>query len=333
MWGIALSGATQGAGGVGGLLSANDSANGLHFAAYDGNGNLAALVKGTDGAISAQYEYGPFGEPIRVTGPMGTTNPIRFSTKYTDDESDFLYYGKRYYNPGTGRWLNRDSIGELGGLSLYLFVYNNALTHWDSFGLEGDTYGELRDALLDDNATAEFYKVCKTIGKTGKTIVEMTPQNTAVELATGKTITGDEGSRIAAGAGLVVGWLKPVKKLGGACCGKVKKCVISLFKKGRKVPVISGVPLQAGRAYKGIVKDGKVVQIREISDRASHPDMAKVVDALIDPGDPRKGLKPGCSAFTILDVDGKWIPIGSGSFGGTLSLDEETRRLLDKLLE
>ena len=46
-----------------------------------------------DGAISAQYVYGPFGEVLRATGPMAKVNPFRFSTKYQDDETDLLYYG------------------------------------------------------------------------------------------------------------------------------------------------------------------------------------------------------------------------------------------------
>ena len=53
---------------------------------------MAALVQATDGTISAQYEYGPFGEVIRATGPMAKANPFRFSTKYQDDETDLLYY-------------------------------------------------------------------------------------------------------------------------------------------------------------------------------------------------------------------------------------------------
>jgi len=68
-------------------------------------------------------------------------------------------------------------------------------------------------------------------------------------------------------------------------------------------------------------------------DTASHPDLAKRADALIDPNDPSKGLKEGCKAFSVIDVDGKWTPIGSGSFGGTFSLDEEARKALEKLLE
>src|SRR6266581_1610036 len=105
-WGLDLSGSTQGAGGVGGLLEINDVVNGIHFAGFDGNGNLSALVRGADGTVSARYEYGPFDELLRATGPMAKANPLRFSTKYQDDESDFLYYGYRIYNPSVGRWLN-----------------------------------------------------------------------------------------------------------------------------------------------------------------------------------------------------------------------------------
>jgi RHS repeat-associated protein len=115
MWGLDLSGSRQGAGGVGGLLALQDvaGATGAHFATYDGNGNVAGLVKATDGTVSATYEYGPFGEVVRVSGSMAKTNPVRFSTKYQDDETDLLYYGYRLYNASTGRWLNRDPFQEL----------------------------------------------------------------------------------------------------------------------------------------------------------------------------------------------------------------------------
>ena len=78
---------------------------------------------------------GPFGEVIRATGPMAKLNPFRFSTKYQDDESDLLYYGFRYLNTSTGRWLNTDPIGERGGLNLYGFVKNGPVSHVDWLGL------------------------------------------------------------------------------------------------------------------------------------------------------------------------------------------------------
>jgi hypothetical protein len=34
---------------------------------------------------------GPFGELLRATGPTARINPIRFSTKYQDDETDLLF--------------------------------------------------------------------------------------------------------------------------------------------------------------------------------------------------------------------------------------------------
>ena len=85
-------------------------------------------------ANSRTTHLGPFGELIRATGPMAKLNPFRFSTKYQDDESDLVYYGYRYYNPSTGRWLSRDPQGERGGLNLYDFVRNSPLTRYDILG-------------------------------------------------------------------------------------------------------------------------------------------------------------------------------------------------------
>ena len=114
MWGLDMSGSTQGAGGVGALLSMtvySGTNAGTYFYCYDGNGNVVALVNAATGAIAAQYEYGPFGEVIRATGPMAKVNPFMFSTKFYDWESGVYYYGCRYYNPSTGRWPSRDCWG------------------------------------------------------------------------------------------------------------------------------------------------------------------------------------------------------------------------------
>jgi RHS repeat-associated protein len=114
----------------------NSVANGVHFYAMDGNGNVAALVKGTDGTVSARYEYDPFGQTIRATGTMALENPYRFSTKRTDNTSDLILYEYRAYSPSLGRWLNRDPLGERGG-NLYAFVSNNPESAVDPDGREG----------------------------------------------------------------------------------------------------------------------------------------------------------------------------------------------------
>jgi hypothetical protein len=92
LWGLDLSETEQGAAGVGGLLAITDAANGVHLAGHDRLGNVAALVLAVNGTISANYDYGPFGEVIRATGTMAKFNPIRFSTKYQDDETDLICY-------------------------------------------------------------------------------------------------------------------------------------------------------------------------------------------------------------------------------------------------
>ena len=43
--------------------------------------------------------------------------------------------GHRYYNPGLGRWINRDPVEERGGLNVYLFVRNSAVFAIDGLGL------------------------------------------------------------------------------------------------------------------------------------------------------------------------------------------------------
>ena len=41
---------------------------------------------------------------------MAKVNPFMFSTKFYDWETGLYYYGYRYYNPSTGRWLSRDPL-------------------------------------------------------------------------------------------------------------------------------------------------------------------------------------------------------------------------------
>jgi hypothetical protein len=53
------------------------------------------------------------------------------------------YYGYRYYSPELGRWINRDPIGERGGLNLYGLEHNLPTTSYDVLGLLSS--GEIGD--------------------------------------------------------------------------------------------------------------------------------------------------------------------------------------------
>jgi RHS repeat-associated protein len=145
LWGLDVSGTMDGAGGIGGLLMVTDHSSPIarHFVGYDGNGNVTALINAADNSTSALYEYGPFGELIRATGPLARANPFRFSTKFWDEETALVYYGYRYYSPSLGRWISRDPIGEKGGRNLYGFIANNAVNGWDPLGDEFSLSGML----------------------------------------------------------------------------------------------------------------------------------------------------------------------------------------------
>ena len=173
VWGLDLSGSLQGAGGIGGLLSARLGTNNVCYT-FDANGNVSDLVDSQSGSIAAHYEYSPFGETVVATGPLAKANPFRFSTKYTDDEIAMLYYGYRFYSPGFGRFLSKDPIGEefvvrqlMRGNPLlaqsrlnrvssqtqpYVFVFNDPQDKFDPHGLwpwtkyteEGQTNGSVK---------------------------------------------------------------------------------------------------------------------------------------------------------------------------------------------
>ncbi|MGC4073935.1 MAG: RHS repeat-associated core domain-containing protein [Nibricoccus sp.] len=114
------------------LLMIQDGSE-TYLPGYDGNGNLTTLMK-ANGVIAAAYEYSPYGELLRAEGSYATQNPFRWSGQWTDDESSLVCYGLRYYNPGAGRFINRDPIGEAGGINLYAFVANNPVNTRDILG-------------------------------------------------------------------------------------------------------------------------------------------------------------------------------------------------------
>lgn len=134
VWGMDASGSLQGASGVGGLLFIHEDGE-TYIAGFDGSGNVTSMIKQSTGTISASYEYDPFGNVLKSVGDYASVNPVRFSTKYTDEETGLSYYGYRYYEARTGRWISRDPIEEDGGPNLYEFVSNNPVNNFDGRGL------------------------------------------------------------------------------------------------------------------------------------------------------------------------------------------------------
>ncbi|MCX6938836.1 MAG: hypothetical protein NTU80_13280 [Verrucomicrobia bacterium] len=139
-WGLDITGDLSASGGVGALVQIVDhAANKRLLPSYDPNGNVATLTNAATGATEAQYEYSPYGELLRASGGYAKSNPFRFSTKYTDDETGLVYYGYRFYDPRNGRFINRDPIDIQGGYNIYAFVNNGPISRWDYLGLDDDS--------------------------------------------------------------------------------------------------------------------------------------------------------------------------------------------------
>jgi len=74
----------------------------------------------------SEYDSRPANKSLGVTS-KGSRSPTT--------ALEVLYYGFRYYNTDSGRWLSRDPIGENGGVNLYGFVGNDGVSWNDYLGL------------------------------------------------------------------------------------------------------------------------------------------------------------------------------------------------------
>ncbi len=172
MRGLDLSGSVQGAGGVGGVLAVTFAPSNLHpspsshFVSYDGNGNVIALTDSTTGDSSAVFEYGPFGELLRATGPMSDQMPLRFSTMFADDVTGDVKYLYRDLSTPEGRWTSRDPIEERGGENVYCFVQNEPCRSTDVFGLKRKVVGHLyRNSSFGDLFSLVGHESMKLFGR------------------------------------------------------------------------------------------------------------------------------------------------------------------------
>ena len=118
--------------------------------AYDPQGNLiqrqsaGAYTVGYAAYDQAIYEgYGALRQDVKLTasktGGAATTprDPVGFGGQfgyYTDTETGLLCLTHRYYDPGTGKFINRDPIGYQGGMNLYGFADGNPVNEEDEDG-------------------------------------------------------------------------------------------------------------------------------------------------------------------------------------------------------
>jgi RHS repeat-associated protein len=103
------------------------------FYHQDGLGTVTDLTDST-GATAKSYAYDAYGNIVDQAGTV--EQPYTYTGREFDSESGLYYLRARYYDPTTGRFLQKDPIGFNGGdFTLYAYARGNASNRSDPFGL------------------------------------------------------------------------------------------------------------------------------------------------------------------------------------------------------
>ena len=95
-------------------------------------GSVTQLVS-SSGGIAAQYAYDPYGNRTIVSGTA--VSDVGYAGYFNHAASGLAFAMYRAYDAAHARWLNRDPIGEAGGLNLYGYVGGNSVSKIDASGL------------------------------------------------------------------------------------------------------------------------------------------------------------------------------------------------------
>ncbi len=114
-----------------------------YFYHQDGLGSVTDLTDST-GATAKSYSYDAYGTILESPGTV--EQPYTYTGREFDAESGLYYYRARYYDPTTGRFLQKDPAGIAAGINLHTFVRNNPPNRIDPDGMTDDK--ELRRLYL-----------------------------------------------------------------------------------------------------------------------------------------------------------------------------------------
>ena len=133
-----------------------------YFYHHDGLGSVVALTD-AGGLLAESYAYSPYGRVGSTSGPA-IANPYLFAGREFDAEIGLYYNRFRYYDPGMGRFVSPDPIGQSGGVNLYSYALNDPANAIDPLGLIS---GELIATVVPgvvirvrggrDNASGKFF--------------------------------------------------------------------------------------------------------------------------------------------------------------------------------
>jgi len=98
-----------------------------------GTGSVRFIVDPANTYVVQELEYDEFGNIMRNSSPG--YQPVLFAGGLYDEDTKFVRFGARDYDPAIGRWTTKDPIGFAGGdTNLYAYVGGDPMSYIDPEG-------------------------------------------------------------------------------------------------------------------------------------------------------------------------------------------------------
>lgn len=143
----------------------------LYIPIHDLFGNIIALLD-SNGKCVESYRFSSFGEERNSKGPL-----IPWGYQSKRKITHLVNFGRRFYDPCTGRWITPDPKGFDEGPNLYQYLCNSPYLNYD-------LYGEMMERDADKLASRIVHRPSleKDMGPPYSCNVEYTPQMGMSEL-------------------------------------------------------------------------------------------------------------------------------------------------------
>jgi RHS repeat-associated protein len=120
-----------------------DAEDSILYYTNDANMNVTALAD-ESGAVVERYAYDPYGQVTVLDADWSTdadnasdvANEVLYAGYRFDPETGLFHVRNRYYSTSLGRFISRDPLGYVDGMSVYEYVGSGPVSYVDSEGTD-----------------------------------------------------------------------------------------------------------------------------------------------------------------------------------------------------
>ena len=190
-------------------------------------GSMRMIVDSITGTIEKSITYDEFGNITNETGTLDTI--FGYAGGIRDTDTGLTKFGARWYNPVTGRWIEKEPLGFGGSDNFYSYCDDDPINYVDVSGLEKKkkkeyTCDETQDIIIsliedigDDNIIYDLLDTFNNLTDKDKYDYKMKePGNTFC--VNGETLTADQFGNYLAGYAtryMFGFWGEMLNRLGG----------------------------------------------------------------------------------------------------------------------